>query len=439
MRRSLGLFLLGLLLGGLAGYALHRSVGHERDGKVSTPSRSVSVSLGGADSRSIEKRGMEDEKILLGDITTVPFQEVYEILSRQSAGEIAGLAEQLNGLPPSPQAAAKIRTFFKAWAQLDPTAAFGKARAFHTPETRRSAVQATIEGADPVAAGALASSIAELSTETFPETGKSNLFELAVEKWSEVDPAAAARLLSEKKLSGTGFTSAFYSVAQNWAARDPAAALAWAQQQRQVPFGLNPVNGAVQGWWKKDPAAAEGFALAQIGTPLGKQLISSMASQIAMQDRAKATAWVSKIPNEELRNQSYGILASQFSLSDPKAASAWALTLPPDAVSGAVDSTVSIWAQSDPAAAAHWLEGLSGSMRDSAVSSYSYVTAETDPAAATAWAATIADETKRASALRRTMGQWLERDPPAARAWIQNSSLGEAEKASLLGSPTPAP
>ncbi|MEO7168532.1 MAG: hypothetical protein ABI787_02490 [Spartobacteria bacterium] len=439
MRRSLGLFFLGLILGGFGGYALHRSAGHEESGRVSARSRAQNAARGGTDARSIEKRRKEDEKILLGDITTVPFQEVYEILSRQGNAEVARLALQLDGLPASPQTSAKIRTFFKAWAQLDPTAAFATARTFHTPETRDTAIGSTIAGADPGAAGALAKAIADLPNEALPESKKSLLFGEAVQKWSEVDPAAAAHLLGETKLGGMGFTMASYSVAQNWAARDPAAALAWAQAQRPMAFGMNPVNGVVQGWWKKDPAAAEAFALAQIGTPLGKQLVPSLASQMAAQDRAKATAWASKITDQELRNQAYTVLASQFSFTDPKAASAWALTLPPEAVSGAVESAVSMWAQSDPSGAAHWIEGLTGTARDSAVSSYSSATAETDPAAATAWAATIADDTKRTSALRRTTSQWLDRDPAAARAWIASSSLGENVKTSLLSSPTPAP
>ncbi len=439
MPRSLGLFLLGLFLGGLAGYALRGPAGSPADGKVSARSEPGDATHDGGAARANAKRRAEDENILLGDITTVPFQEVYEVLSRQGSGEVARLAEQLDGLPPSPQATAKIRTFFKAWAQLDPTAALEKASALHTHETRKDAIAATIEGADPAAAGALASAVAALPNETLEDSAKANLFNQAVQKWSEVDPPAAARLLSEIKMGGIGFTPVFYSVAQNWATRDPAAALAWAQAQRQIPFGMSPVNGVVQGWWKKDPAAAEAFALAQIGTPLGKQLISSMASQMAMQDRAKATAWVNQIPDQDLRRQAYSMVGAQLAFSDPQAAGEWALSLPPEAVSEAVGSIASIWAQSDPAAAAHWLEGLSGGARDSAIISYSSVTAETDPAAATAWAATIADESKRASALRLPIRQWLEQDAAAARTWIQNSSLGEEEKARLLATPAPSP
>jgi hypothetical protein len=132
-------------------------------------------------------------------------------------------------------------------------------------------------------------------------------------------------------------------------------------------------------------------------------------------------------------------MATQLAFNDPKTASAWALDLPPNARNGAVESSVSIWARTDPTAAGRWIEGLTGSTRDSAVSSYSYTVVENDPATAMAWAVTISDETKRDRVTQRAMREWLERDPSAAQTWIQNSSLGEAEKARLLATPTPSP
>lgn len=437
--RSLGIFGLGLLLGGLLGYALYRPRGLAASREASERQPRLSQSAASAKDSASAQQKSEDEKVLLGDIAAVPFQELYETLSRQSPEKIARLAEQLDNLPRNPQNEARIRAFFQAWAHLDSSAAFESATALHSAEARATAIGATVNGADPGAIGAIATSISELPNEALSSSARFGLFDQAVEKWSEVDPAAAARLLGETKMEGMRMTAAFYAVAQNWAANDPEAALAWAQKQNQVPFGLNPINGAVLGWRKKDPAAAEAYTLSQIGTPLGKQLITNVVGQMATEDRAKAAAWVGNLPDAELRNQTYGALASQLAFSDPKTASAWALTLPPDAMPDAVGSTISIWARSDPTAAARWMEGLTGSVRDSAVSSYSYTVAETDPAAAMAWAVTISDEQKRASAARRAASQWLERDPSAARAWIQDSSLGEAEKARLLASPAPSP
>ena len=80
---------------------------------------------------------------------------------------------------------------------------------------------------------------------------------------------------------------------------------------------------------------------------------------------------------------------------------------------------------------------LNGPARDEAVSTYPAIVTPKDPAAAAAWAISIGDAGKRISALRGVLSQWRQRDPNTARTWIQNSSLGEAEKAKLLAAPTP--
>jgi hypothetical protein len=391
------------------------------------------------ESRAVANRKVADQKILLGDIASVPFQELYETLARQKPEEIAGIAQQLDVLPNSQETRAKIKAFFASWAHLDPAAALASAVGFQTKETRAAAINATIAGADAHATGAIALPLDKMSDDVLSGSVRSGLFDQAVGKWSEADPAGAAQLLTNAHVAGMGLTAAFYAVGLNWGATDPAAALAWAEQQHQVPFGLSPVNGVVQGWWKKDPAAAEEYALTRAGTPDGEQLIGNMVMQMANEDQTKASEWVARLPAGKLREQAYRMLATQLSFNDPKGASAWALTLPAEAAVSAVESTVSIWARTDPSGAARWVEGLSGKIRDGAASSYSYAVAEADPAAAAAWAITISDEEKRKTVLRRATSQWLERDPAAARAWVQNSSLGEDEKVLLLSNPQPSP
>jgi hypothetical protein len=437
--RSLGIFVLGLLLGGVLGYAFHRPgrLG-TTVGAAEQPSQQ-SGSLAAASEATREQQKAKDENILLGDIAAVPFQELYDALARQRPEDIAQLAEQLDRLPPNQKSEAKITAFFKAWAHLDPSTAFESATKLHSPQSRATAVGATIAGADPSALGTLAAAIGELPDGAVRAEVKGGLFAQAIGSWSQVDPPAAARLLGESKMTGLQMSSAFYAVAQNWAADDPEAALAWARGQQQSPFGLNPVSGAVVGWWKKDPAAAESYALSQVDTRVGKQLVGNLASEMANQDSARAAAWVQKIPDAEVRSQAYASVAVQQAFTDPKAAAEWASNLPAEAAPAAVGSVASIWAQSDPTAAAHWMEGLTGDMRDSAVSSYSYAITDTDPAAAAAWAVSIGDARKRAPVMRRAATQWLAKDPTAAWAWIQASSLGEEEKTSLLGAASPTP
>lgn len=135
----------------------------------------------------------------------------------------------------------------------------------------------------------------------------------------------------------------------------------------------------------------------------------------------------------------YALIAMQWAMSDPGAAASWAAGLPNEVQSTALDSSVSLWANTNPQAAAQWIQSLSGPARDEAVATYIAVALPKDPAAAAAWAISIEDPGKRISALKGVLPQWMQRDPNAARTWIQNSSLGEAEKAKLLAAPTPRP
>src|SRR5262245_44054541 len=282
MRRSLGILLVGALLGSFLSYIIWST----RPG--ADLSRSHAVGNGKAGNRqdgALASQPTEEEKILLGEIATIPFQELYGTLSAKRPEEIDHLAQQLRHLPPNQQTQAKIKAFYTAWAHLDANAAFESALTFEDRAAGDAAVAAVIMGADADAAGVIAASLLRLPGDKLSDSGKRTFFDLAIQKWSEVDPAAAAGLLSDSKLPRNPMMPAYFTVASNWAAIDPAAALAWAQEQGGGPIGLNPVLGAVAGWWKKDPSAAKAYALSQANTPLGKQLIPFLAGQMVDQDR----------------------------------------------------------------------------------------------------------------------------------------------------------
>src|SRR5256714_12424619 len=66
---------------------------------------------------------MEHPNILLGDIVTVPFQELYGVLSTLSPQQLNELAGQLKALPPGKDTNSKVAAFFKARVHFDPVAA----------------------------------------------------------------------------------------------------------------------------------------------------------------------------------------------------------------------------------------------------------------------------------------------------------------------------
>lgn len=367
MKRSLGIFIAGVAIGLLLAFAI---IGRGRNTTASkvagavTDKNSQTTATVGSPS---DKLNFEDDKILLGNITAVPFQELYGVLSRRTPAEIAQLAQQLDSLPNGKDSTEKIAAFFKAWSHLDSASAFKAATSLKTAEARSVALRATIDGADVSAASALAKSMDDLAPGIISLSDKAGLLGNAVSKWAKVDPVSAAKFLDTTTAAGMNYTMAWYSVAESWAAIDPQAALAWTTDHT-TGFGAQFArNGLMSGWWQKDHAAAEAYAAAHAGTPDGKQFVSSIAGRMFNEDPKKAAAWVNQLPNADARKMGDGIIAVQWATTDPRAASNWAASLPGDEAGISLESTVGMWAQGDPQAAGEWLDGLSGRNRDYAI------------------------------------------------------------------------
>ncbi len=374
----------------------------------------------------------EEDRLLLGDIAKLPSRELYAILAKRKAAEIARLAEQLGTLPRSSASDAKIFLFYKAWATSDAKSALASAIALRNPHFREEAIAGILRGADASAAGSLATSINQLPANLLSPDEKQNLVSSAVSRWSQAEPVAAAHFLDAIGATGLNFTSAFNSTANAWALQDPAAALAWAQQHPDG-FGNLAMQGAINGWWQNDPKAAEAYVASQ-PDPSGRQeMAMSFADMLFRSDPAHARQWVSQLQSADARKAANSAIAQSWAQDNPEAATRWAANLPADERGNAVGGAARFWAKEDPKAAGDFLDSLGGAMRDEAVGSFSISIAYEDSSIALTWAATISDPTMRQKSEEVITSEWLKQDGAAARAWIQNSSLPEAEKARLLG------
>jgi hypothetical protein len=385
-------------------------------------------------SSSAQKSRENAEKILLGNIVTVPFQELYGLLSSQSREEVMRLAEQLKELPQGRETTARIAVFFKAWAHLDAKAAFTAAASFKTTEAKAAAIGAVIDGADSIAAGSLAQSLAALSADALQSGQRTSFLVKTLSKWSQVDPVAAAKFLDASPETGRGLMGARMSIAENWAALDPQAALAWAQTPSSEPSARFAVSGAIMGWWRADPSAAEAYVNSHLDT-LGPETVSALTRQIFAQDPQRAKEWANQLSTVEARRAATSFIAMQMAMSDPKGASEWVGTLPEEVRDIALHGVVNSWARRDPDAVVGWINTLNGTMRDQAVSAYSSALTMRNPAEALNWATGISDGKLRDNSVQRIVTMWLNRSPREATTWIQKSTLPDAEKARLLALP----
>ena len=433
MQRAIGIFVAGLLLGGLAVFGFTRTARKETSATVS--SQAAAGNNSGATEASLHPSGGERDKLILGNIATVPFQELYSVLAPRSSQEMAEIAAQFNDLPPGRETRNKITAFFTAWAHLDANAALSAAASLNNPEARSQGISAVIRGADAAAARSLVTMLSKLSPDALPPAQKSRSLSAGLSKWSEIDPVQAAKFLDESGSRDGAFYNARMSIAQNWAASDPSAALAWAQAQTDRRDRGISVSGVISGWWENDPRAAEDYVTSHLDD-VGLGAVMRITSQLFEQDPQRAREWASRLPTAEARRNANTFIVSQMADNDPKAASEWAANLPEDVRSRTLGGAIAKWARNDPQAAGQWINGLNGAVRDEAIATYSTMIAPNDAAAALGWAVTVADQKIRTESVERILNGWLRRSPSEARTWIQNSVLPEPEKARLLALPT---
>ncbi len=372
-------------------------------------------------------------RITLGDITTVPFQELYGVLSTLPKEKLKELAEQLRQLPDELETRNKITAFYKAWAHFDAPTALQTASKLSTTEEKGTAARAVIDSADAAVVAGLAKQISDWPPDAVSPAQRNALLASATAKWAQASPVDAAKFLDSLNTADVHFMNAFQQIGLNWGAADPAAAMAWAKSHAGPSFVSSvAVNGALLGWWQKDRTGAENYAISNVSNIADRQLAFSLATNIWSTDPQRAIDFVNRLPDVEARTQADSMLAIQMGMNDPQAASSWAANLPNDVRSSVLRSAVSHWASTDLAGPAAWLNTLTGPPRDEAIDAYSSFVARSDPSAAVTWATSIADQQTRAQALDRVATIWLSSDSKAASSWIQSSSLTVGEKQRLL-------
>src|SRR6266568_2501953 len=171
----------------------------------------------------------EHPNILLGDIVTVPFQELYGVLSTLSPQQLDELAAQLKNLPAGKETNAKVAAFFRAWAHFDSVAALRAAAGFKISEAKTIAVQSVITSADATQAKALAKQIQEWPADILTREQRNGFLNSLLVKWSDLDPVGAAKFFDTMQMDAMRFHPAASVIAQNWAAIDPSAAIEWAR------------------------------------------------------------------------------------------------------------------------------------------------------------------------------------------------------------------
>lgn len=310
--------------------------------------------------------GDSDQKIKLGDITSVPLPELADVLAKKRSDEIAALARELDRGNTNINSS-KVTALFKAWAMIDPRAAVDTAISFHDPALRATAISATIETVPPASAGTVAAALLHAPDDRSFARGA--LLTKTLIKWSQADPAAAANMLNSSEAESAWasasdgrpalvvVTEAFGTVAQNYASTDPAAALRWAASLHDRNRSEFANHGAVEAWWQTDPAAAANYALAHADDAAGQNMAATIAQSMAAEDPEKAQNWANQIQNPQARTHAQTGIAIGLARTDPARALGLAIALPPgEDQQTALTIAVHEWMMRDPNGAQAWIQ-----------------------------------------------------------------------------------
>jgi hypothetical protein len=164
--------------------------------------------------------------------------------------------------------------------------------------------------------------------------------------------------------------------------------------------------------------------------PLFKQLSSKWAEN----DPNAALNWVNSLSDPATQKEALLGVLTGWSHVSPKDAAAYASQLPPGNLQeDAVLKVVNEWSFRDPAAAASWVSKFpEGNLRDKAAGPVIFWGQGQCPATIADMLDTMGNAELKKEHFETVAVVWMNRDPAAAKIWIQRSSVSEEAKQRVL-------
>jgi len=321
----------------------------------------------------------------------------------------------------------RIAAFFKAWGEVDSSAAFQASKDFQFLSQRESALRALFEGVTPENASQLLNLLLSLQPGSFSGEFAQSLLGLGIGKWAQIDPVAAADFLSRNPDRNQINPAAYNEIGNQWAAIDARAALAWAETQDKR-YQQNIRLAIMQSWVENDPQAAVAYARQHASEGfVGVSNASTLANALAANDPAGAKAFAESLPPGEARNQAVLFAALRLAHDDPVGTANWVAGL---SVPQAVVGVMIQYAVQDPQGAKQWINTLPPESRDSGLSTYALNVR--DKADGMLAALQIADEKIRTETVSHLVNRWRALDADGFKKWISSSGLPAATQEALL-------
>src|SRR2546423_526955 len=335
-------------------------------GTTSIPNQSASDP---ASRRELLER--PQDKIIIRDIATVPFSELYDVLKAAPREQLLAWARDLESLPRGPRQRAAVTAYYKSLIQVDHRAAIEAVRQAQDINMREIALEALTRAAPESIWGELAEALMEL-----PYPHRKNVREDLISNWSAVDPKATAEFITTHPVEGED--RRLYSLLCNWGESNPEQARDWieADPSRQTEDAL---RAFVTSWAETDRGAAVNYALANASRPNFARAIDELAYNFVREAETDATNLVLRRPPDHAKGvmQYVAHMTTALILGLPDgyikptdAVAKWMVTLPVELWADSIGQVAEEWLKRDVPAAIQWFNQLSPDTRDAALASF---------------------------------------------------------------------
>jgi hypothetical protein len=373
----------------------------------------------------------EKSQIILRDIATVPFSELYDVLKSASREQLLAWARDLERMPRGPRQRAAVTAYYKSLIQVDHHAAIEAVLRAENLLMRDVAIDALTKAAPESIWGDLAEML-----EVLPHSRRGAFREDVIWNWSRVDPVAVSKFIERHPIAGEDYR--LVSILYNWGRIDPIAARDWveADPSRQTKEGF---SSFVDGWAGVDRAAAMDYAVANAHRANFAEALNDLAYYFVRKFPDEATTFILRLPKaqaqEAMKAISHNTTAVMLHVSQdyqkpPGLVAPWMVSMPLELWDGSIGSVVGNWMNTDADAATVWVNQLRAEKRDAVIADLCRTSSSESTERAIALGFTINDPKLRDAALG-DLARGLGQTPAEAIEAINQLPITEQQKSYL--------
>lgn len=269
--------------------------------------------------------------------------------------------------------------------------------------------------------------------------------------WAKADPVAA--LAYAEKNTRSGFAT--NTILTSWAINDPESAIRWAESKHEGDEANPYYAGIIRALAATDPERAQQLLTSMPKSVERGEALDAMMPHVLSQGAEATREWIANLADDSLRNGAMLRSAEQLATIDPSGTAAWLMENPGEASQRRMDDVYRVWARTNadeaiqsfttmpagearsnalrgvvnalaadnPQSAVAMLDQYPDDVTDRAVQNVVWHSFGSDPSLAVSQISRMTDERDRNRTYQRMLQAWQERDPAAARQWLQTHTL----------------